>query len=127
LNKGLVMHHASDSSPFFRLELRHGVAVVRVETPEIRHPDPALEFGADLTRLFAEDGQKDILIDLGAVRYLGSTGFAVLMKFAETVKSGGGRLKLCNLRPDVAVGANIIGLSHLVETFPDEREALASF
>lgn len=117
----------SDPSPYFRVK-RHGdVNVVHVVGPEIRHPEPAGEFGQDLWKFYQDDSRQDLLVNLEKVRYMSSTGFAVLLKIAEGVKGEGGTMKLCDLHPDVAVGANIIGLGRFVETFPNESEALESF
>jgi anti-anti-sigma factor len=66
-------------------------------------------------------------MDLTDVRYLSSTGFAVLLGLSEKMKAAGGVLKICGLNPDVAVGANIIGLGRLVETYADASTAVESF
>ena len=101
---------ASDSSPYFLLSDQDGIAVARVDVVEIRHPTPAHEFAADVFALVDRDGYRKLLLDLGAVRYLSSTAFAVLLTLARRVQEAGGQLKICNLHPDVEVGANIIGL-----------------
>src|SRR5262249_53786205 len=117
----------SDPSPYFSAKQRGGVLVVFAHGPEIRHPEPASEFGADLLKLVEKHGHKAILIDLTKMRYLSSTRFTVLLRTADNIQAAGGRLKICGLHPDVAIGANIIGLGRLVDIFPDEDEALASF
>lgn len=114
-------------SPYFETSAHGDIVVARLDVPEIRHPTPAQEFGADVLALMDRDGYRKILLDLGPVRYLSSTGFAVLVGLAKRISEAGGTLKICNIHPDVEVGANIIGLGRVVETYADEAEALRSF
>lgn len=119
---------ASDSSsPYFETALRGDVVVAYLDVPEIRHPTPAQEFGADVYALVDRDGHRKILLDLSPVRYMSSTGFAVLVNLGKRVSEAGGTLKICNMHPDVQVGANIIGLGRIIETYADESEALRSY
>lgn len=115
------------SSPYFETSLRGDVVVAYVDAPEIRHPTPAQEFGADAYALLDRDGHRKILLDLTPVRYMSSTGFAVLVNLAKRIADAGGAIKICNMHPDVQVGANIIGLGRVVETYASESEALQSF
>jgi len=116
-----------ESSPYFQWKLKDNVAVAYVDVPEIRHPTPAQEFGADVFALFDRGGHKDILLDLTPVRYISSTGYAVLVGLAKRIGEAGGRIKVCGLHPDVQVGANIIGLGRVVETYAEQDEAVRSF
>ncbi len=115
------------SSAYFLVKQKGDAIVTYVDVPEIRHPTPAQEFGADVFALVERDGHKNILLDLGSVRYMSSTGFAVLVNLAKRISEANGRLKICNLHPDVQVGANIIGLGRMIETYADEDEAIQSF
>jgi anti-anti-sigma factor len=119
----------TDPSPFFRAK-KHGdtATVIYVKGQEMRHPEPSRQFGEAVRAYVEKEGPTGVLIDLEQAHYLGSTAFAVLIGLAEWMKKErGGALKICNLHPDVAVGANIIGLGSLVETYPDEHSALHSF
>ena len=118
---------ARNAYQHFDLRIHDGVAVASVVTPEIRHPAPAQELGAELSSLLDRDRLTRIVLDLDAVRYLSSTGFAVLLGFAKKVEAAKGQLKLAGMQPDVLVGANIIGLGRIVEIHPDVSSALESF
>ena len=117
----------ASKSDLFRTADHGGVTVVEPYGPEIRHPESASDFRDDVLRLVEQDGRKAILIDLRHVKYFSSTGFASLLGLGERIKAAGGVLKLCNIHPDVAIGANIIGLGRIIETFPSEHEAIESF
>jgi anti-anti-sigma factor len=111
----------------FDLYLDGDVAVARAFGPGLRHPHHAQQFGADLAALATQDGYKKVLLDLGHMKYLSSTGFATLLGAHQRMKEAGSRLALCNLHPDVAVGANIIGLGRIIDTYPTADEGVASF
>jgi anti-sigma B factor antagonist len=118
---------AKHSRTHFDLEMIDGVAVAYVTSPEIRHPAPAQELGAELAELVDRDRLTRLVVDLSDTRYISSTGFAVLLSFAKKVQAAKGELKLAGLQPDVMVGANIIGLGRVVEIHPNVDSALASF
>ena len=111
----------------FDLYLDGEVAVARAFGPELRHPSHAQQFGADLAALSTVDGYKKVLLDLQHVKYMSSTGFATLLGAHQKMKAAGARLAVCNLHPDVAIGANIIGLGRVIDTYSSESEGVASF
>lgn len=119
-----MMH--TETSPF---ELEHvgDVALVRVRSREIRHPQQAVDFGAGLDAAIQKGGASKVLIDFTGNDYLCSTAFATLLKLGRDVQQRGGILKICCLDANVLIGANIIGLGRLVPIFDDTRTALDSF
>jgi stage II sporulation protein AA (anti-sigma F factor antagonist) len=116
-----------DDSPYFRAKQSGDVAVARVDGPEIRHPTPASELSADVFKLVDPGGIRKVLLNMREVRYLSSTAFASLLNLSRRVQGAGGILKICELHPDVQVGANIIGLGRIIDTYGSESEALESF
>jgi anti-anti-sigma factor len=122
-----MFHQDAEFSSHFRVKNRDGVLILDVHGPEIRQPEPALELGADIRKLVDQEKPRGILVDLGRVRYMCSTGFGALLEAFRTADAAGCRLKVCGLHPDVAVGANILGLGRVIETFADERSALQNF
>jgi stage II sporulation protein AA (anti-sigma F factor antagonist) len=122
------MFGRKEPSPFFTAR-KHGdtATVLAVQGQEMRHPEPSRQFG-DAVRAYVEkEDPAHVIIDLEKALYLGSTAFAVLIGLAEWMKERGGTLRICNIQPDVEVGANIIGLGRVVDTYPDEHSALQSF
>lgn len=117
---------AADYSDHFDAEDVDGVTVVTTTTELIRHPPQAQAFSEDLARLVNHDLRTKIVINLKATRYLGSSAFAALIGLSKLVSSKGGKLALCELDPDVMVGANILSLGSLVPIFETEKEAIAA-
>jgi anti-sigma B factor antagonist len=72
-------------------------------------------------------GAGKILIDLGRVQTIDSSGVGELVSAFTTVRNRGGRLKLLNLPSKVNDILQITQLITVFETFDDESEAIASF
>jgi anti-anti-sigma factor len=102
-------------------------SVVEILAKELRFPHQALELGTELTLVAGQDWAKQLLVNMKHVKYLSSTGFAVLLKLVKQVKDQGGKLKFCNLDPEVRIGADIIGLDKVASLSGTEHEAIKAF
>jgi len=103
------------------------VAVVEVTARELRFPPQARELGEELAVVAAQDWSARLLVNLGHVRYLSSTGFAILFNLVRQARENGRVVKFCALAPEVQIGAEIVGLDQIAEVYETERAALASF
>ncbi len=74
-----------------------------------------------------DSGQKDILIDLGDVSWINSTGLGILIASHVTVTNGGGNLKLSRVSKRINQIFMVTKLHTVFETFETEAEAVASF
>ena len=74
-----------------------------------------------------DGGAKKILLNLGDVSYIDSSGIGELVSTYTTVLNGGSRLKLLNLTNRIKQLLTITKLLTVFETFEDEKAALASF
>ncbi len=72
-------------------------------------------------------GMKSILVDLGKVPYVDSTGIGFLVSSHTAVKSQGGALKLLSPNFRVREVLRITKLDKIFEIFDKEEEAIASF
>ena len=71
--------------------------------------------------------RKHILLNLGEVSYIDSSGLGQLIGSYATVTDRGGQLKLINLQKRVVDLLQITKLLTVFETYPSEAAALASF
>ncbi len=78
-------------------------------------------------RELVQSGQKDILLNLGDVTYMDSSGIGELVSCYTTVTNQGGRLKLLNLTKKVQELLAITKLLTVFEDFKEEQKAVASF
>ncbi len=93
---------------------------------EIRIGGGSTELRSAIRKLVA-DGKKKILLNLGGVRYIDSTGIGELIASYTTVQRDGGQLKLLNLTEKVQDLLVITKLLTVFDVYEDESEALSSF
>jgi anti-sigma B factor antagonist len=74
-----------------------------------------------------EAGAKNLLLDLGGVSTIDSSGIGELVSAYTTVTNRGGKLKLYNLPSKVTDILQITQLIQVFEIFDDEGSALLSF
>jgi anti-anti-sigma factor len=103
------------------------VAVVEILTKELRFPQQAQELGAELSLVAAQEWANRLLINMKHLKYLSSTGFAILVKLVKEVGERGANIKFSDLDPEVRIGADIIGLDKLVALYDTEADAIKAF
>jgi anti-sigma B factor antagonist len=103
----------------------HDVSVVYVRG-RITFGDGTREFRDALDRL-AREGYRKILLDLGEVSHLDSSGLGVLVSALSAMARHGAQLKLLNVSARVADLLLTTRLFSVFEVFDDEASALDSF
>ena len=83
-------------------------------------------FDAELRGLAADPSCR-VLVNLGGVTQMDSSGISTLVKSFVTLKRDGGSLKILNPTGSVREVLDVTGLIHCLPTFTDEATALASF
>ncbi|MCI0626255.1 MAG: STAS domain-containing protein [Acidobacteria bacterium] len=81
----------------------------------------------DTLRQLLEDGKKKIVLNLGDVAYIDSSGLGELVSGFTTVKNSGGELKLANLTQKVNDLLTVTKLYTVFEVHNDESTAVRSF
>ena len=81
----------------------------------------------DAVRDLLSKGQKRILLNLGDVNYIDSSGIGELVSAYTTVRNQGGELKLLNLTKKVHDLLQITKLYTVFDIKDDEASAIASF
>ena len=74
-----------------------------------------------------QQGRKAILVDLGAVQYMDSSGLGTLVAAYTTARRQDGALKLLNLTKRLHDLLVITKLANVFDCFEDEAEAVRSF
>lgn len=93
---------------------------------DLKIGQPVDELRQTLEQLFAA-GEAHIVIDLGEVNMMDSSGIGVLVRNLATAKQQGGSLKLVNPSKLTLQTLKMVGLLPLFEVFPDQQAAVASF
>ncbi|MGH9556816.1 MAG: STAS domain-containing protein [Terriglobales bacterium] len=81
----------------------------------------------DSIRDLLSKGSKKILLNLGDVTYIDSSGIGELVSAFTTVRNGGGELKLLNLTKKVHDLLQITKLYTVFDIKDDEASAIAAF
>jgi len=81
----------------------------------------------DSVREMVSKGQKKILLNLGEVSYIDSSGIGELVSAFTTVTNGGGQLKLLNLTKRVKDLLQITKLYTVFDVHDSEVSAIRSF
>ncbi len=81
----------------------------------------------DMVRDLLSKGQKKILLNLGDVNYIDSSGIGEMVSAYTTVKNQGGELKLLNLTKKVHDLLQITKLYTVFDVKEDEASAVKSF
>ncbi len=84
---------------------------------------PALEAAID-EQLAARHFR--LIIDLGAVGYMSSSGLRALLRVRRQAQLGGGDVVLCGMNERVSEVFEMIGFNNLFQIFPTPAEATAA-
>ncbi len=74
-----------------------------------------------------DEGKANLVIDLGAVRFIDSSGLGALVSGFKNASAREGNLKLCCLQPQVRSMFELTRLHRVFEIFATAEEALGSF
>jgi anti-sigma B factor antagonist len=81
----------------------------------------------DTTRRLSDQGKKKILLNLGGVKYMDSSGIGELIANYTTISRTGGQVKLLNLTDKIQDLLVITKLLTVFDVYDNEAEALNSF
>ncbi len=81
----------------------------------------------DLLHKLLEENKKNIIVDLGGVKFMNSTGLGMLISGYTSVKNGGGTLVLANATEKINSLLVITKLITIFENYNSVDEAAESF
>ena len=106
-------------------EEKNGIVIVYVREERLdAHNSNDLK--EEMQRLFHE-GRKNILIDLGDVRFIDSSGLGALVSGFKNAITNQGNLKLSSLQTQVKSMFELTRLHRVFEIFPSVGEAFENF
>jgi anti-sigma B factor antagonist len=114
---------------FFLLQVKtvEGVTVARITAAELWSDQQVGALTAELMHLTDDLGQAPkLVLDFAGVSGLGSRMIGQLAALHKEVRAAGGRLALCNMRPEIAEVIETCKLTALFGVHPDEAGAVAA-
>ena len=107
-------------------ERQAGDVTVLVLTGQMLLDDGDLAFGKRVREL-VERGLVKVVLDLGGVSYIDSSGVGMLVAKLKTLRERGGDMRLLNLNRRAESLLGMLKLLIVFETFQDEGAAVRSF
>ena len=107
-------------------ERRTGDVTVLVLTGQIVLDDGDLALRKRIHELL-DESRRHIVLDLGGVTYVDSSGIGMIAGKLKTVRERGGDMKLLHATSRSQTLFRMMKLSLLFETFDDEEQAVRSF
>jgi anti-sigma B factor antagonist len=107
-------------------ERQAGDVTILDMTGEVRIGEGAISL-RDSIRNLADQGKKNVLLNLAGVKYMDSSGVGELIANYTTIKRQGGQLKLLNLTDRIQNLLVITKLLTVFDSYDNEAEALKSF
>ncbi len=84
------------------------------------------EFHDDLKKAVS-DGDKKVVLDLGEVEWMNSSGLGLLISSLSTMRNAGGELKLARVTDKIESLLVITKLNSIFEVYPTVEAAMGSF
>jgi anti-sigma B factor antagonist len=103
------------------------VTVVKFLDKKILDEASIQELGVELFGLVEHDNRKSILLNFSNVEFLSSAALGKLITLDRKVKTAKGRLKMCNIRPEIFEVFQITKLNKVFDIRKEEAEAIAAF
>ncbi len=101
------------------------VTIARFLDKKILDENNIQMIGNQMFGLVDEDGRKKIVLDFANVEYLSSAALGKLITMNNKVKTAKGKLRLCNIRPEILEVFTITKLNKVLEIKTDQEQALA--
>jgi len=102
-----------------------GVTILRLNGKLMGGPDA--EGFQKLVKELVEAGRKQVLVDMGKVSWVNSTGLGILISGYTTLRNAGGTLKLVGVNKRIDQIFMVTKLHTIFESFEEETRALSSF
>jgi len=83
--------------------------------------------GQELFGLVDSEGRDKLLLNFSQVEFLSSSALGKLITLDKKMKAKSGKLKLCNIRPEIYEVFAITRLNRLFDIKDEEADALAAF
>jgi anti-sigma B factor antagonist len=104
---------------------KNGVAILEPKGKIMGGPDATILH--DKLHEFIENGIRKVVIDMGQVEWMNSTGLGILISGLTTLRNNQGELKLANVTGKIQSLLTITKLITVFEAFDSVEDAVKSF
>ncbi len=112
-----------------RLEVNevNDVTVVHFQERKIIEDIGIHELSQELYRLVDVENRKKLVLNFSSVQFLSSTALGTLIKLYKKLRTRGGSMVLCAIKPEILQVFEICNLDRIFTIKEDEADALATF
>jgi anti-sigma B factor antagonist len=103
------------------------VSMIRFMDRKIIEAANIQELGEELFALVEKDQKKNLILNFHNVEFLSSAALNKLIILDKKVKANAGKMRLCNLRPEIYEVFAITRLNQLFDIKSTDADALAGF
>jgi anti-anti-sigma factor len=100
------------------------VAVVKFRDKKVMDPSRIEQMGKELLELIADDENERLLINFDNVSFFSSAAINKLIVLEKQIRAKGGKLRLCNLRPEVRDLFSYTSLDQMFEIDQEQVESI---
>ncbi|MFO8028434.1 MAG: STAS domain-containing protein [Cyclonatronaceae bacterium] len=109
----------------YSINERYNCVVFELKGKIMGGPDAEV-FRNDLKKLINE-GKKNIILDLGKVNFMNSSGIGILIGGFKTMRDNGGDIKLCNADKRLTSLLMVSHLNTVFDTHPSLESAVKAY
>ncbi|MEM1126839.1 MAG: STAS domain-containing protein [Bacteroidota bacterium] len=109
----------------FNVDERYGAVVITLKGNVMGGPDGAKMH--DTLHEFKEQGKKNIVVDLGRVKFMNSSGLGMLISGMTTMRNAGGDLRLAKVADRIQSLLVVTKLITVFKHYESVDEAVESF
>lgn len=116
----------SDELECLELDEVETVAVVRFRDKKVMDPSRIEKMGQELLEIVDGESNERLLINFDNVSFFSSAAINKLIVLEKQVRAKGGKLRLCNLRPEVRDLFSYTSLDQMFEIDQEQVESIVA-
>jgi anti-sigma B factor antagonist len=109
----------------YNVNEKYDCVVIELNGKVMGGPD-AVDFRDTLKELI-DEGKKNVVLDLGNVSFMNSSGLGILIGGLTTMRNAGGDLRICNAMEKIESMLMVSQLNRVFELYSTLEEAVESF
>lgn len=101
---------------------KNGIGIL---TLEIEHLDALNSDETKKKMIAAVSGSDKVVLNFKNISFIDSSGLGVILSLFRKIKENDGSLVICSVKDSVKVLFKLVRLSHMIQIYESEEEALA--
>ena len=108
----------------FKSEKVNDITIIKISVDALDAGN-IMEFKTDIVPLLK--GSKKVLLNMGKVKFMDSSGIGAMLSCLRTVSSAGGELKMFSVKEQLINLFKLVRLDRIIDIYESKKKAVASF